>query len=157
LKVENIRTGLHWYVYRRFTDFQRLNDKLRLRYPHLDYLSLPSKSIFDMNVFNPVFIEKRQLGLQLYLNQLMSNKILLKESSVRQFLCIDEPPISTINAPTNDTLTYQSSTYSDSCDQLFNCNNCFLLEKKIDELQSILDKKDETIKRLENELRMRSD
>lgn len=146
LKVENMRSGIYWFVYRRFTDFQRLNDKLRTQYPNLD-LSLPAKSIFE-NVFNPLFIEKRQLGLQLYLNRLMSSRELLKDLAVRRFLCIDEPPIASLSA--NDTLTYPSSVYSDSCDQLFACNNCLALERKLDQMQIALDEKDARIKQLES-------
>lgn len=149
LKVENIRSGLYWFVYRRFTDFQRLNAKLKSKYPNLE-LNLPSKSFFD-NVFNPIYIEKRQLGLQLYLNGLMSNKELLKESNVRKFLCIEDPPISN----NSSTLIYPSSIYSTSCDQLF-CNNCYALEKKLDELQIVLRNKEAKIKKLEMDLESKS-
>lgn len=144
LRVEHLKTGLFWFVYRRFTDFQRLNDKLKIKYPRLE-LNLPGKNFFD-NIFNPIFIEKRQMGLQNYLNQLMSNKQLLNEIIVRRFLCIDEPPLTM-----NDT--YPSSVYSaESCDQLsnqlFTCTNCCNLEKKIDEMQLQLDSKNDEIRRL---------
>lgn len=146
-----MRSGLYWFVYRRFTDFQRLNDKLRSKHPNLD-LSLPAKSFFD-NVFSPMFIEKRQLGLQLYLNRLMSSRELLKDLAVRRFLCIDEPPIASL---ASDTLTYPSSVYSDSCDQLFACNNCYALERKLDQMQIALDEKDAKIKQLESALELKN-
>lgn len=148
LKVENLRTGEFWFVYRRFTDFQRLDDKLKASFPNLD-LNLPGKSFFE-NVFNPLFIEKRQLGLQLYLNRLMTNRQLLNELSVKRFLCIDDPPMSA------DTFTYSSSMCSESCDQssnqLYACNNCCLLERKLDEMQLMLDSKNAKINKLQNAL-----
>lgn len=156
LKVENLRSGLYWYVYRRFTDFQRLNAKLSSKYPHLD-LSLPGKSLSALfeNTFSPMFIEKRQADLQLYLNQLMSSRQLLSDLTVRRFLCIDEPPMSSL---ANDTLTYPPSVYppsvysDSSCDQLFACNNCYALEKKLGQMQSLLDEREAKIKSLESAL-----
>ena len=146
LKVECLKTSLNWCVYRRFTDFQRLNAKLTSKYANLD-LSLPGKSLFD-NVFSPSFIEKRQLGLQLYLNRLMSSRELLKDLTVRRFLCIDEPPIASL---ANDT--YPSSVYSDSsADQPFACSNCYTLEKKLDQMQIALNERDAKIRSLERAL-----
>ncbi|XP_029979364.1 sorting nexin-16 isoform X2 [Sphaeramia orbicularis] len=79
-----------WVVFRRYTDFSRLNDKLKEMFPGFR-LSLPPKRWFKDN-YNSDFLEDRQLGLQAFLQNLVAHKDIANCLAVREFLCLDDPP-----------------------------------------------------------------
>lgn len=80
----------NWVVFRRYTDFSRLNDKLKDMFPGFR-LALPPKRWFKDN-YNPDFLEDRQLGLQAFLQNLVAHKDITNCLAVREFLCLDDPP-----------------------------------------------------------------
>ncbi|ALC40554.1 Snx16 [Drosophila busckii] len=90
LRVENPDTNDCWLVMRRYTDFVRLNSKLKQSYPHIN-LMLPRKKLFGDN-FNAVFLDNRVQGLQMFVNSVMALEQLRKCKLVREFFCLDEPP-----------------------------------------------------------------
>ncbi|XP_041669797.1 sorting nexin-16-like isoform X2 [Cheilinus undulatus] len=79
-----------WVVFRRYTDFSRLNDKLKEMFPGFR-LSLPPKRWFKDN-YDSDFLEDRQLGLQAFLQNLVAHKDIANCTAVREFLCLDDPP-----------------------------------------------------------------
>ncbi|KAF7659323.1 hypothetical protein LDENG_00299060 [Lucifuga dentata] len=79
-----------WVVFRRYTDFSRLNDKLKEMFPGFR-LSLPPKRWFKDN-YDSDFLEDRQLGLQVFLQNLVAHKDIANCLAVREFLCLDDPP-----------------------------------------------------------------
>ncbi|XP_048868485.1 sorting nexin-16 isoform X2 [Brienomyrus brachyistius] len=79
-----------WVVFRRYTDFARLNDKLKEMFPGFR-LSLPPKRWFKDN-YNSSFLEERQQGLQTFLQNLVAHKDVAGCLPVRDFLCLDDPP-----------------------------------------------------------------
>ncbi|MBN3283075.1 SNX16 protein, partial [Polyodon spathula] len=79
-----------WVVFRRYTDFSRLNDKLKEMFPGFR-LALPPKRWFKDN-YNSDFLEDRQLGLQAFLQNLVAHKDIANCLHVREFLCLDDPP-----------------------------------------------------------------
>lgn len=79
-----------WVVFRRYTDFSRLNDKLKDMFPGFR-LSLPPKRWFKDN-YDTDFLEDRQLGLQAFLQNLVAHKDIANSQAVREFLCLDDPP-----------------------------------------------------------------
>ncbi|KAM5157391.1 sorting nexin-16 isoform 2-T2 [Mantella aurantiaca] len=79
-----------WVVFRRYTDFSRLNDKLKEMFPGFR-LALPPKRWFKDN-YNFDFLEDRQLGLQAFLQNLVAHKDIANCAPVRLFLCLDDPP-----------------------------------------------------------------
>ncbi|XP_067290716.1 sorting nexin-16 isoform X3 [Pseudorasbora parva] len=79
-----------WVVFRRYTDFSRLNDKLKETFPGFR-LALPPKRWFKDN-YEAEFLEDRQLGLQAFLQNLVAHKDIANCVPVREFLCLDEPP-----------------------------------------------------------------
>ncbi|XP_006880563.1 PREDICTED: sorting nexin-16 isoform X1 [Elephantulus edwardii] len=79
-----------WVVFRRYTDFSRLNDKLKEMFPGFR-LALPPKRWFKDN-YNADFLENRQLGLQAFLQNLVAHKDIANCLAVREFLCLDDPP-----------------------------------------------------------------
>ncbi|XP_049605427.1 sorting nexin-16 isoform X2 [Syngnathus scovelli] len=110
-------TDESWVVFRRYADFSRLNDKLKETFPGFR-LALPPKRWFKDN-YDSDFLEDRQLGLQAFLQNLVAHKdianwyvtqpatscfwkvifsmlnmslFLFDSQSVREFLCLDEPP-----------------------------------------------------------------
>lgn len=88
LRIDDPRTGLSWMVFRRYTDFVRLYQKLKIEYRNLT-LPLPEKRLFRNN-FDPVFLDERARGLQVFVNAVV--KRLSSDRSVREFFCLDEPP-----------------------------------------------------------------
>ncbi|XP_044280139.1 sorting nexin-16 isoform X2 [Varanus komodoensis] len=80
----------NWVVFRRYTDFSRLNDKLKEMFPGFR-LALPPKRWFKDN-YNPDFLEDRQLGLQAFLQNLVAHKDIANCLAIREFLCLDDPP-----------------------------------------------------------------
>ncbi|CAG5895606.1 unnamed protein product [Menidia menidia] len=79
-----------WVIFRRYTDFSRLNDKLKEMFPGFR-LSLPPKRWFKDN-YDSDFLEDRQLGLQAFLQNLVAHKDIANCLAVREFLCLDDPP-----------------------------------------------------------------
>ncbi|XP_059182629.1 sorting nexin-16 isoform X2 [Centropristis striata] len=79
-----------WVVFRRYTDFSRLNDKLKEMFPGFR-LSLPPKRWFKDN-YDSDFLEDRQLGLQAFLQNLVAHMDIANCLPVREFLCLDDPP-----------------------------------------------------------------
>ncbi|OCT76940.1 sorting nexin-16 isoform X1 [Xenopus laevis] len=83
-------TEENWVVFRRYTDFSRLNDKLKEMFPGFR-LALPPKRWFKDN-YEYDFLEERQLGLQAFLQNLVAHKDIANCAPVRLFLCLDDPP-----------------------------------------------------------------
>ncbi|KAB5579796.1 hypothetical protein PHYPO_G00199080 [Pangasianodon hypophthalmus] len=79
-----------WVIFRRYTDFSRLNDKLKELFPKFR-LSLPPKRRFKDN-YDMNFLEERQVGLQAFLQNLVAQKDMTNCDVVRGFLCLDDPP-----------------------------------------------------------------
>ncbi|XP_030558440.1 uncharacterized protein LOC115760977 [Drosophila novamexicana] len=90
LRVENPDTNDCWLVMRRYTDFVRLNGKLKQAFPQFNLL-LPRKKLFGDN-FNAVFLDNRVQGLQMFVNSILAKDQLRKCKLVREFFCLDEPP-----------------------------------------------------------------
>lgn len=79
-----------WHIFRRYTDFVQLNDRLRKSFPNIR-LSLPPKRWFRDN-FDKNFIEDRQLGLQAFVDNCVGHKDICNSKPVREFFCFDDPP-----------------------------------------------------------------
>ncbi|XP_078607093.1 uncharacterized protein LOC144879475 isoform X5 [Branchiostoma floridae x Branchiostoma japonicum] len=79
-----------WFVFRRYSDFQRLNEKLRNLFPTFR-LALPPKRWFKDN-FDPTFLEDRILGLQAFVNNVIGHVDIVDSDPVREFFCLDDPP-----------------------------------------------------------------
>ncbi|XP_056593788.1 sorting nexin-16 [Triplophysa dalaica] len=131
-----------WVVFRRYTDFSRLNEKLKEMFPGFR-LSLPPKRWFKDN-YDTEFLEDRQLGLQAFLQNLVAHKDIANCWAVREFLCLDDPP-----GPF-DSLE-ESRAF---CETLEECNYRLqkeLVEKQreIDCLKKSLEEKDLHIQNLE--------
>lgn len=90
INVQNINMGESWFVFRRYTDFVRLNKKLRQLFPNV-HISLPQKRWFRDN-FDTNFLEDRQIGLQTFVNNVLNMKLFCESPCVREFFCFDDPP-----------------------------------------------------------------
>ncbi|XP_017488739.1 PREDICTED: sorting nexin-16 [Rhagoletis zephyria] len=132
LRVENPLTNECWLVLRRYTDFVRLNTKLKQLFPNI-VLLLPRKKIFGDN-FNAVFLDNRVQGLQIFVNSIMAKEELRKCKLVREFFCLDEPP-----------------SYSESMEE---CRAIFeAQEETIAHLKAQVNSKNELILNLQQKLR----
>ncbi|KAK4293058.1 hypothetical protein Pmani_034210 [Petrolisthes manimaculis] len=90
IQVLHQPSGDQWFVFRRYTDFARLNKRLRGEFPGLRF-ALPPKRWFGDN-FDPIFLEDRQLGLQAFIDNLIGHSIIRENKFVRNFFCLDNPP-----------------------------------------------------------------
>uniref|UniRef100_A0A182LXB0 PX domain-containing protein n=1 Tax=Anopheles culicifacies TaxID=139723 RepID=A0A182LXB0_9DIPT len=90
LRIENSISHTCWLVLRRYTDFVRLNNKLKTIYPHCN-LVLPRKKWFGDN-FSSGFIDNRIQGLQTFINTILGDDAMRTCQAVRDFFCLDEPP-----------------------------------------------------------------
>ncbi|XP_047543037.1 sorting nexin-16 [Vanessa atalanta] len=88
LKVEDDKRDQSWLVFRRYTDFVRLYNRIKSEQPNL-LLPLPGKRWFRDN-FQPAFLEERVRGLQTFVNAILH--MLPNHSVVREFFCLDDPP-----------------------------------------------------------------
>lgn len=75
---------------RRYTDFVRLNKKLKNVAPNIQF-NLPRKNLFGNN-FGDSFLEQRVQGLQAYINSIMANESTRNAQAVKDFFCLEEPP-----------------------------------------------------------------
>lgn len=95
-------------------------------------LALPKKKWFGNN-FSSGFIDTRIAGLQTFINTILSNSEMRKCLTVREFFCLDDPPI-----------------YSESMEE---CKAIFeAQEETIAHLKMQLKAKDDVISNLSNEL-----
>lgn len=90
IRVEHQPSGRSWFIFRRYTDFVRLNKKLKVLFKGLR-LVLPPKRWFGNN-FDPIFLEDRLLGLQAYITSILKHKEISQCKQVRDFFCLDDPP-----------------------------------------------------------------
>ncbi|KAM4728025.1 sorting nexin-16-like [Anableps anableps] len=81
--------GGSWLIFRRYTDFCILSDKLKELFPSF-HQALPPKRRFKDN-YDGRFLEKRQLGLQAFLEDLMLHNDIITSEPVRHFLSVDDP------------------------------------------------------------------
>ncbi|XP_051052765.1 sorting nexin-16 isoform X2 [Phodopus roborovskii] len=135
-----------WVVFRRYTDFSRLNDKLKEMFPGFR-LALPPKRWFKDN-YNADFLEDRQLGLQAFLQNLVAHKDIANCLAVREFLCLDDPP-----GPF-DSLE-ESRAFCETLEETNYHLQRELLEKQkeVESLKKLLGEKQLHIEALENRMR----
>ena len=138
LRVEDLINNKKWLVFRRYTDFVELKHQLIESFPDLS-LDLPSKRIVKNN-FDPIFLERRQLGLQLFLNQILSYESVVDSLSVQQFLAFSQTNDRDIGA-TDSLYCKQSVIYFDS---LLNAKDQEIqrLKQKIESLELQIQSKD---------------
>lgn len=76
----NVQRGENdsWCIFRRYTDFLRLNKKLSGSFPGCRF-SLPPKRWFGDN-FDPRFLENRLQGLQAFINNLIGHHTVFSRS-----------------------------------------------------------------------------
>ncbi|XP_063910930.1 sorting nexin-16 [Zophobas morio] len=91
LRIENKVTGDCWYVFRRYTDFVRLCNRIRNSHPQVVQL-LPRKRWLKNN-FDPIFLEERVSGLQTLVNAIVAESTLMATQEIQDFFCLNEPPI----------------------------------------------------------------
>ncbi|KAK3578961.1 hypothetical protein CHS0354_034749 [Potamilus streckersoni] len=79
-----------WFVFRRYTDFTQLQDKLKKLFPGLRF-KLPPKRWFKDN-YEKDFLEDRLLGLQTFVNSILCHKDVCNSEPVCEFFCFNDPP-----------------------------------------------------------------
>lgn len=133
LRIENYERNRFWLILRRFTDFTRLHSKLKSQFPQSN-LTLPKKKWFGNN-FSTNFIDSRIAGLQTFVNTILSDIEMRNNSAVRDFFCLDDPPM-----------------FSDSIEEnraIFEAQ-----EETISFLKMQMKAKDDVIMNLQHELRL---
>lgn len=93
LRVENKSSGDCWYVFRRYTDFVRLCNRLKHTHPKI-IQHLPRKRWLGNN-FDPLFLEDRVSKLQTLVNYMLSDTELVNAHELQEFFCLTDPPMYT--------------------------------------------------------------
>ena len=98
----------------RYREFSDLHAKLKARYPaSIGSLELPRKQAFNkLFKMRTDFVEERRLGLQTYLQTLMSNAECCRSPELRDFLCQRPTPQTNFQREFGD-ITQASSHSSD--------------------------------------------
>lgn len=91
LRIENKINGDCWYVFRRYTDFVRLCNRLRNKFQDV-VRHLPRKRWLKNN-FDPIFLEERINGLQSLVNAILQVPELVSSIEIQEFFCLNEPPM----------------------------------------------------------------
>lgn len=88
----HVHKGSHdnWFVFRRYTDFVQLQQKLKLVYPTFRF-ALPPKRCFRDN-YDKTFLEDRQLGLQGFIDSVLCDRDVCNSQPVQEFFCFNDPP-----------------------------------------------------------------
>lgn len=79
-----------WHVFRRYSDFVRMDDGLRKLFSDFHGV-LPPKKYFGDN-FDRIFIEKRRQGLQEYIDNVLVRQDVITAQPAVEFFCFDDPP-----------------------------------------------------------------
>lgn len=79
-----------WHVFRRYSDFIRLDEGLRKLFNDFHGI-LPPKKYFGDN-FDPAFIEMRKQGLQEYIDNVIIRQEVISAQPAVEFFCFDDPP-----------------------------------------------------------------
>ncbi|XP_051556471.1 sorting nexin-16-like [Myxocyprinus asiaticus] len=109
-----------WVIFRRYTDFSQLHDKLKETFPVFNFV-LPPKRWFKN--FSTEFLEERQQGLQDFLQDLVANKDVNNSKAFREFLCLDDPPTTSF-----DSLDEKKQAFCGTLEE----NTCCLERKLMD-------------------------
>uniref|UniRef100_A0A671RBS3 Serine/threonine-protein kinase Sgk1 n=1 Tax=Sinocyclocheilus anshuiensis TaxID=1608454 RepID=A0A671RBS3_9TELE len=84
-----VSVGRHeWFVFRRYAEFDKLNNTLKKLFPALN-LKIPAKRIFGDN-FDPEFIKHRKAGLHEFIQKIVSHPQLCNHADVKDFLQMDK-------------------------------------------------------------------
>nr|XP_023014424.1 sorting nexin-16 [Leptinotarsa decemlineata] len=133
LKVENKLTGDFWYVFRRYTDFVRLCNRLRDNYPDVTQ-HLPRKRWLKNN-FDPIFLDERVNRLQTLVNAMLNEPDLICSQEIQDFFCLNEPPV--------------YSETSEESKAIFEA-----LEETITDLKQQIQEKDNSLDKLQTKLHL---
>lgn len=79
-----------WHVFRRYSDFVRMDEGLRKLFNDFNGI-LPPKKYFGDN-FDPAFIEMRKQGLQEYIDNVIIRQDVISAQPAVEFFCFDDPP-----------------------------------------------------------------
>ena len=80
----------NWHVFRRYSDFVRMDEALRKLFTDF-HATLPPKKYWGDN-FDPSFIEMRKQGLQEYIDNVLIRQEVITSQPAAEFFCFDDPP-----------------------------------------------------------------
>ncbi|KAF6020137.1 SGK1 [Bugula neritina] len=86
-KVVVVCKGRQWFIFRRYSEFQNLYDRLKRQYPDAG-LKLPGKRIFRN--LDPDFVKQRREGLHDFIQKIIVHPIISSLPDVRLFLNLDK-------------------------------------------------------------------
>ncbi|XP_054624004.1 sorting nexin-16-like [Dunckerocampus dactyliophorus] len=138
--------GNSWMIFRRYTDFCRLQNKLKDLFPSI-HLVLPPKRWFKDN-YDEEFLAERQTALQKFLHNLTKHKDMISSDAVRQFLCMSDPP-----GPFDSV--EESRAFCETLEETNHRLQRELMEKQrdVDNLTQLLNERENYINRLMSKVR----
>ena len=74
------------FCYRRYENFSKFYEALKIRYPHYIFPKLSIKNIMTKVYDDPVFLEQRKKELEFFLNEIYSHEVIGKGEEIKKFL-----------------------------------------------------------------------
>ena len=74
------------FCYRRYENFSKFYEALKIRYPHYIFPKLSIKNIMTKVYDDPIFLEQRKKELEFFLNEIYSHEVIGKGEEIKKFL-----------------------------------------------------------------------
>lgn len=117
-KASEEKSGAGWIIGRRFSQFHRLNEVLRKKYPAVDQLPFPKKKLV-LKFQQKALIDERRLQLENYLTKLLAIEEVCSDKEFRRFLSTQDYKVSSssgFSTPTPST----RSRFEDTASKIYN-------------------------------------
>lgn len=117
-KASEEKSGAGWIIGRRFSQFHRLNEVLRKKYPAVDQLPFPKKKLV-LKFQQKALIDERRLQLENYLTKLLAIEDVCSDKEFRRFLTTQDYKVSSssgFSTPTSNT----RSRFEDTASKIYN-------------------------------------
>ncbi|CAG0916609.1 unnamed protein product [Notodromas monacha] len=110
-----------WFIFRRYNEFRELRDVIRHAFPR-ERIPFPGKRLFGSN-FDPKFVLERRVGLDAFVQKVISIEDAMRMKEVRDFFNMDKPVCESTssndegcssNGSVNEPSSSESSTDSPS-------------------------------------------
>lgn len=117
-KATEGKSGTGWIIGRRFSQFHRLNELMRKKYPEVDQLPFPRKKII-LKFQQKALIDQRRHQLENYLKELLKIEGVCSDKEFRRFLTTQDYKVSALSeSPTPGA--NRRSMIEDTANKLYN-------------------------------------
>ncbi|CCH45318.1 Structural protein MDM1 [Wickerhamomyces ciferrii] len=112
------KNGTGWITGRRFSQFHRLNELLRKRYPAVDQIPFPKKKLI-LKFQQKALIDERRFQLQYYLRKLLEIEDVCCDKEFRKFLTTQDYKVSLADSEIPSPVPSARSRLEDTASKLY--------------------------------------